>query len=420
MTAGQSPQPGPPDPRPLPPPSRYLLHPMMLEAPGVVRLWEDLERSGARPARPLVVSWIIGTECQLRCRHCWGRPRRMPPPSPRVRGRIVERLAEAGVCRVVLSGGEPTLVPELARYLRVLSEAGIPVSLYTNAIQPQGPGGDPSWLEAWNGEANIVQVSLDGGSPESFEAQRGRGTFARFLRGVELLRQAGARLLAHYVATPFNGADVHGAARLALALGCEGIIAELFYPAGRARAISRQHTVATAEAFNASAAALLRDPDLVGSALKLGLCFPVEVPFPDYVRAAIPPPPIPLRLPLNFARYSCVVDASGRVYPHSLLADGPAHACGSLLDTDLGSCWAEGAGFRLLPRERDLRGAMCASCEDYGFCRGGRAERAWELAGTFHTHDPHCHRASRARGAGAGPWRGRPRAAALASGSRRP
>jgi len=185
---------------------------------------------------------------------------------------------------------------------------------------------------------------------------------------------------------------VHGAARLALELGCEGFIAEIFYPAGRAKTIGREHTLATGEAFTASLEALLRDPGLSRGPLKLGLCFPVETRFPEFLRAAVPRAPVPLRGPLNFARYSCLIAASGQVYPHSLFADRAEYACGSLLDTDLQACWARGAGFRLLPQERDLSAALCASCEDYSFCRGGRAERAWELSGTFHTHDPHCHR----------------------------
>lgn len=204
------------------------------------------------------------------------------------------------------------------------------------------------------------------------------------------MRRRKIRLLAHFIATPFNVADVHGAARLALELGCEGFIAELFYPAGRARTITIDQTITTAKAFNASVEVLLKDKRIITSPLKLGICFPVETRFPEYVLAALPRREIPLYQPLALGRYSCVVDFEGQVYPDSLMQGQANYACGSLLKTDLKTCWEQGAGFRLLPRERDLSHSSCASCNDFFFCQGGLALRAWEQSGTFHTHDPHC------------------------------
>ena len=371
----------------FPPPSRYLLRSDFMENPAVVRLAEVARSQPVRLTSPLKVSWLVSTQCQLRCRHCWSR-HDLPQTSPKILEAVARNLGNANLCRIIISGGEPTLVPDLGRYLQIIKNGGAGVALYTNGLDPLGRS---SWLDHWDYERDYVQVSLDGGNRRDFEAQRCQDTFSAFLRGVALFNRRQVRLVAHYIASPFNRGDVHGAARLALDLGCEGFIAEMFYHRGRARDISLKETLATASAFNAAAAALLQDPALVNSPLKLGICFPVTVPFPVFVREAFTGPPPPLRQPLAIGTSSCVVKASGEVFPADFLDHDSAYSCGSLLHAGLAEIWEKAPGFQLLPRERNLSRALCSRCPDYPFCRGGLAERAFAGCGTFAAHDPWCH-----------------------------
>lgn len=146
-----------------------------MESDGVIQLWQKLVEKNLRPSVPLVVSWIISTQCQIRCRHCWSRPENVPQPSSHTLLHIARQLAQAGVCRVVLSGGEPTLAPELVQCLRILAETGTPVSIYTNALDPLGVRKVPSWLDEWEPEYNYLQISMDGSNQKTFEAQREKG-----------------------------------------------------------------------------------------------------------------------------------------------------------------------------------------------------------------------------------------------------
>lgn len=373
----------------------------MMESPAVARLAAHVQAHapGSRLAAPLVVGWLVTTNCQLDCRHCWV-DRRQVEVSPAERLVIARRLAASGSCRVALSGGEVTLLPDLPDLLRELKESGTPVSVYTNALEPAGPAGRGgregrgSWLDYWDPRVDYAQVSLDGGDRRDFEAQRGAGTFDRFLRGVEFLHRRGVRTLARYIATPFNRGNVHSAARLALDMGFEGFAAELFYPEGRAAEIDERQTVATALKFNASIAEMLGDDALMASRLKLGIVFPCVVRPPDFVREALPRSPErpSLSVAVPNGTTICFVAPSGEVLPASHLESREGYRCGSLLDRDLDDIWRSGPGFARMPRVRDLSSAPCSRCPDFRLCRGGRAERALSRFGTIHAHDPACHR----------------------------
>jgi radical SAM protein with 4Fe4S-binding SPASM domain len=374
----------------FPPLSRYLLPAYMMESPATRQLGAQVSVAGVRLSLPLVVGWLVTTQCQLHCQHCWVEAP-YPQASPAEQELIARRLAAEDICRVCLSGGEVTLLPELGRLVRILKEGGIPLSIYTNALAvgrktPRGR----HWLDHWDGDIDYAQVSLDGGNCEDFEAQRGKGTFAPFLKGIKFLRQHQVRLLARYIATPFNRADVHGAARLAMELGCEGFAGELFQPAGRAAAISLEDTLAAAQAFNASLETMLRDRELMSSPMQLGICFPNVVPLPVFFRDSSLQAK-PLRRAMQNGTAHCFVLPSGDIFPATYLADEPAYFCGSLLHDDLDNIWREGAGFQKMPRVRDLSQSLCASCPDFCYCQGGSEERAFRRFGTFNAHDPHCH-----------------------------
>ncbi len=79
-----------------------------------------------------IVDWVLLGKCNLRCLHCHGPDkhiRSLPEPSLRL---IATRLAVMKPTWVVLTGGEPLLVPEFGVVVRQLAESGIKVALSTN------------------------------------------------------------------------------------------------------------------------------------------------------------------------------------------------------------------------------------------------------------------------------------------------
>jgi len=375
---------------PLASPSRYLLKSYMMESPAVEEMAAHMVVPGKRFSSPIIVGWLVTTKCQLKCRHCWV-DREQPEASPSDRKIIAGKLAKENLCRVCLSGGEVTLIPELGEYVRILKETGTPLSIYTNAIDPIGYGRGNVWLDHWDFEIDYAQVSLDGGTQKDFEAQRGKGTFKPFLKGVDLLHRNGARTLARYIATPFNRADVYSAARLAMDLGFEGFAAEIYYPRGRATSIGMEDAIRTANQFNASVRKMVCDTELMESSLRLGIAFPTLVPFPDYVRSTLPKGKVSLRKPIQNGTVHCFVTPTGEVVPASHLGSDRSFWCGSLLQKSLGEIWKNGSVFERIPKERNLSGTRCSTCPDLEFCQGGHEQRALSHFGTYNAPDPYCY-----------------------------
>jgi radical SAM protein with 4Fe4S-binding SPASM domain len=373
-----------------PAPDRYLLKPYMMETPALAQLARRIVDSGCRAASPIIVGWLLTPRCQLNCRHCWVK-RNQPEAHAAEREKIAWKLAEANICRLSLSGGEVTLLPDLAHIVKILKSAGVPICIYTNAIAPLGPTGAETWLDHWDFETDYVQVSLDGGNARQFECQRGKDTFELFLKGVNLLHRLGVRTMAHYVATPYNGGDVYSAAKLAFDLGCAGFSAELFYPEGKAASISYAETQETARDFNASLEQMLPDSRLMTGPMELGIAIPIAAPFPSFLRQYKPQTGAPLKIPVRNGTLHCFVTPAGKVVPAGHLENKQDFWCGSLLEQDLGEIWKNGPGFARVPRFRDLSATRCADCPDFWLCGGGREERAKDFYGVYNAPDPYCH-----------------------------
>lgn len=138
---------------------------------------------------------VAGTRCNFTCLHCF------ISCSPhndsfgflsldQVRRRLVESVG-FGVKEYYFTGGEPFLNPQLTDMLIETLRYG-PATVLTNASVLRA-----NWLARLaDADRDSIyslefRVSLDGFTPEQNDPIRGAGTFARTLRGVQLLVQYG-------------------------------------------------------------------------------------------------------------------------------------------------------------------------------------------------------------------------------------
>ena len=112
----------------------------------------------------------------------------------------IEDLHAAGARYLIISGGEPTLDPELERYLERSRQLGFTgVSLETNAIQMAKPGFTERLCKAGLTEA---LVSLHAGDAEASDAvTRAKGTFVRTVKGIQSLLDADVTVTLNCVIT---------------------------------------------------------------------------------------------------------------------------------------------------------------------------------------------------------------------------
>lgn len=77
------------------------------------------------------VHFFVTSECNERCRFCF-KPEFICKGKENIET-IVNLLASNGVKEVVMTGGEPLLVKDIYRYLRILHDSGIYTAVHTNA-----------------------------------------------------------------------------------------------------------------------------------------------------------------------------------------------------------------------------------------------------------------------------------------------
>jgi radical SAM protein with 4Fe4S-binding SPASM domain len=132
---------------------------------------------------PLVVVWNYTDLCNLRCRYCYQSAGKPKPDELNFEEKIdlVNQMVDANVAFVAFSGGEPIMGD---RFWDVLDYASrfMHTSLASNGTLL----GDRETVQKLvdHGLKNIF-ISLDGASAESHEFIRGRGNFARTIRGIE-------------------------------------------------------------------------------------------------------------------------------------------------------------------------------------------------------------------------------------------
>ncbi len=141
--------------------------------------------------------WLYANyDCNLACDYCCvvaspkADPRRLD--ADRIRA-LVDQADAAGFEQVFVTGGEPTLRPDLPDLIAFITDR-LPLTLLTNAMLLRGSRWERLRPLIEAGRRVAFQVSLDSATPDRHDAHRGRGAHARALAGIRTLVDAGARV----------------------------------------------------------------------------------------------------------------------------------------------------------------------------------------------------------------------------------
>ena len=169
-------------------------------------------RRGEAPAEPEADRtvgarlWLYTNfDCNLQCTYCCVRS---SPKAPRralglerIR-RIAEEARGLRVKEIFVTGGEPFMLPDIAAIVAACAEAA-PTTVLTNGMLFSGRR--LAALRALPRDRATLQISLDSPTPEQHDRNRGRGAWARALRGIEIARAEGFRV--RLAATVANEAE---------------------------------------------------------------------------------------------------------------------------------------------------------------------------------------------------------------------
>jgi MoaA/NifB/PqqE/SkfB family radical SAM enzyme len=161
------------------------------------------------PPSLLTKLWIYTNyDCNLRCSYCLAES--SPKASRRaISGSDINRLVDEavglGFDHVYFTGGEPFLLEDIYEILAYASER-MQTSVLTNAMLLRGTRLEK--LCAIRNDNLIIQISLDGSSPEQHDPYRGAGSWKKTIEGIHILQEHRYRIHLSTTQTPANKAHL--------------------------------------------------------------------------------------------------------------------------------------------------------------------------------------------------------------------
>ncbi|NJK34122.1 MAG: radical SAM protein [Oscillatoriales cyanobacterium SM2_2_1] len=173
--------------------------------------FRDAVRNGL-PYKPLYVKWKLIWACNLRCAMCrhWRDEAGSPLSTARIL-EVIDELASLGCQKIHLTGGEPTLRPDLEQLLQRMQSHGIRATMTTNGtlISPQRA---ESLVSAG---LHKVNVSLDSPIPELHNFLRGHSwAWQHAIAGIRALRAVLTRPRSLRLNTVISAANYRSLAQL--------------------------------------------------------------------------------------------------------------------------------------------------------------------------------------------------------------
>lgn len=163
----------------------------------LVRQVEPLARFGVARATgrkfPLMVTMSLTDRCNFRCEYCCLPQMNRDEMSTADWHRAIDELADAGMMRVSLMGGEPLVRKDVGELIDHLKARGVNVAMNTNG-----------WFFAQRMEhvskLDLACITLDG-PKEHNDTQRHPGSHDRVLEAIDLAKGAGVKVITMTVMT---------------------------------------------------------------------------------------------------------------------------------------------------------------------------------------------------------------------------
>lgn len=152
---------------------------------------------------PRILWFNTGTLCNITCRNCYIESSPFNDALAHISaaevGAYLDQVDDRGwgVREIGFTGGEPFVNPEIIAMLRKSLARGYEVLVLTNAMRPMMRPRVMAGLKALRAEFGArltLRVSLDHWTEEHHDAERGAGSFAKTLRGMDWLRDSGIRM----------------------------------------------------------------------------------------------------------------------------------------------------------------------------------------------------------------------------------
>jgi radical SAM protein with 4Fe4S-binding SPASM domain len=165
--------------------------------------------------------YAITDGCNLRCPYCYASSEKCLPGELNTAESLdlVSQIAEFGAKVLVFTGGEPMLRKDLFQIAQHANDSGLESNIITNATMIRTPAAARRFAELFK----AVTVSVDGGTAETHDRTRGKGSFARTYKALQLLNDAGVTPRINHIVTTDNVDELEGFAEFVQGVDIESV-----------------------------------------------------------------------------------------------------------------------------------------------------------------------------------------------------
>ncbi|MCK4261215.1 MAG: radical SAM protein [Halanaerobiales bacterium] len=341
---------------------------------------------------PLVVSWDITNKCNLKCDFCSADAKcgyGSNELSTEQVFNIIEKLKKANVLGVTLQGGEPFLRSDIVKIIKELVSKGIYTIIVTN-----GTLVTEKKVEDF---ANIPRdwirfvVSLDGSNEQVNSKIRGKGSFAKTLNAIKLLKQRNFDVRIQSVITDENYYDIVNMYKLAINEKVDSYGFTSVLPVGRGINFQQPDIYEVAkQAILIKKMQINLDDAVPLHGIQIG--YAQNTPYIKQLTETfglndIQDPNLGFLLKCIGGKFKMEIDEDGQVYPCAFLRF-PEFSGGNLAYDDLETIWNTDKWDCLMTIFRYTKD-RCKDCDLY-WCSTGCMAVGYAINKQLNCYDVHC------------------------------
>lgn len=190
----------------------------------------------SRASAPLAVDLYVTRRCNLNCVYCFANAKHVvdqnsnasfPEMSLDKINLIIDQIVQLEIKKILITGGEPTLGPELTEIIRHLTSHDIEVLLATNAYSMS----DGLAKKLQDSGLKELQVKLDSTNPEMQDKLSGvKGSYGKLIKGIKTLKKGSFKISIASVATSWNIRDIPEVIKLGVHLGIKDFRPRVYTP----------------------------------------------------------------------------------------------------------------------------------------------------------------------------------------------
>ena len=350
-----------------------LWHPKRMASNGTCEFYLKLAYSPAAASNseqfvPLVMSWNVTRECNLKCSHCYinAAEKKLENELTTQEGKqLIDQICQVSSPLLILSGGEPLLRPDIYELINYGSKKGLKMGLGSNGSLID----QEAARKLKDAGIATVSISLDSHIPEQHDDFRGvEGSWDKAVQAIKALRKNNVLVQVNTTLTQQNYSQIDDIMSFAENIGVENFHLFFLVPTGRGVKLTDISAQKYEDMITNTFAKVARHKLNVRPSCA-----------PQFMRIAKN-----MGLDMRMWIRGCMAGLNYcRIYPNGDVTPCPylPIKLGNIREKSFKEIWTNAELFKALRSTDSLKG-KCGVCEYKSLCGGCRA-RAYGLSSDF-------------------------------------